>query len=50
MFITGLDTYIVEVSAHALPKFATTGSFRGKTSKNLAFLSYFSEAKLVEYD
>ena len=50
MFISGLNTYILEVSAHALLKIATTGSFRGKKSENLAFLIYFSEAKAVEYD
>ena len=50
MFISRLDTYILEVSAHALLKIATTGSFRGKKSENLAFLIYFSEAKAVEYD
>ena len=53
----GLDTYFLEVSVHALLKVATKRSFRGKKSKNLAFLVYFStylsyssEAKMEEFD
>ena len=41
MFISGLDTYFQEVSAHALLKVAKKGSLRGRKSKNLAFLAYF---------
>ena len=41
MLLLGLDTYFLEVSAHALLKVATKRSFRGKKSKNLAFLGYF---------
>ena len=50
MLLSGLDTYFLEVSAHALLKVATKGSFRGKKSKNLAFLGYFSEVKRKECD
>ena len=46
----GLDTYILEVSAHALPKVGTKASFRGKKSEHLGFFGYFSEAKTEEYD
>ena len=38
-----LDTYFLEVIAHALPQVATKSSFRGKKCRNLAFLGYFSE-------
>ena len=40
-----LDTYFLEVIAHALPQVATKRSFRGKKCRNLAFLGYFSEDK-----
>ena len=51
MLISGLDTYFLEMSAHALLKIATNGSFRGKKkSENLAFLGYLSEAKPEGYD
>ena len=50
MLLCRLDTYFLEVSAHALLKIATKVSFRGKKSKNLAFLGYFSEVKTEEYD
>ena len=46
MFLLGLDTCFLEVSAHSLLKVATKGSFSGK--KNLAFSGYFSEAKTGE--
>ena len=46
MFLLCLDTYFLEVSAHALLKTANKGSFRNE--KNLAFLDYFSEAKTEE--
>ena len=45
MLISGLDTYFLEVSAHALLKVATKGSFRRKKCENLAFLDYFCETK-----
>ena len=45
MLISGLDTYFLDVSAHALVNIATKGYFRGKKFENLAFLGYFSEAK-----
>ena len=55
MLLLGLDTYFLEVSVHALLQVATKRSFRGKKSKNLAFLDYFqaylgysSEAKTEE--
>ena len=41
MLLSGLDTYFLEISAHALLKVATKRSFRGKKSKNLALLDYF---------
>ena len=50
MLISGIDTYFLEASAHALLKIATKCSFRGIKSENLAFLSYFSQAKMEEYD
>ena len=34
MLISGLDTYFLEVSAHALLKVATETSFSGKKSQN----------------
>ena len=45
MLMSGLDTYFLDMSAHALLNMATKGSFRGKKSENLAFLGYFSEGK-----
>ena len=33
MLISGLDTYFLEMSAHALLKIATNGSFRGKKNQ-----------------
>ena len=48
MLMSGLDTYFLEVSAHAFLKVATKGSFRGKKYENLAFLGYFSEAETKE--
>ena len=48
--MSGLDTYILEVSAHALLKVGTKASFRGKKSEHLGFFGYFSEAKTEEYD
>ena len=51
MLMSGLDTYFLEVSAHALLKIATKGSFRGEKSENLAFFRlFYSEAKTEEYD
>ena len=50
MLMSGLDTYFLEVSAHALLKAATKSSFRGKKSENVALLGYFSESKKEEYD
>ena len=40
-----LDTYFLEVIAHALLQVATKSSFRGKKCRNLAFLDHFSEDK-----
>ena len=48
MLMAGSDAYFLEVSAHALLKIATKGSFRGEKWENFAFLGYFSEAE--EYD
>ena len=48
MIMSGLDTYFLEVSVHALLKVATKGSFRGKKCENVAFLGYFSQAKMEE--
>ena len=48
MLMPDLDKYFLEVSAQALLKVATKGSFRGKKSENLVFLYYFSEAKTQE--
>ena len=45
MLLSDLDTYFLDVSAHALLNIATKGSFRGKKFENLAFLGFFSEAK-----
>ena len=50
MLISGLDTYFLEVSAHALLKVAAETSISGKKLENVAFLSYFLEAKTEEYD
>ena len=50
MVMSGLDTYFLEESAHALLKVASKTSFRGKKSENLAFLGYFSVTKTEEYD
>ena len=47
--LSGLDTCFLEVSTHALLKIAAKGSFRGKKSKNLSFLGYFSETETEEY-
>ena len=41
--MSGLDTYFLEVSAHAL--LATRTSFRSKKLGNVAILRYFSDAK-----
>ena len=46
MFLLGLNTYFLEISAPAFLKTATKGSFRNE--KKLAFLGYFSEAKTEE--
>ena len=48
MIMSGLDTYFLEVSVHALLKVATKGSFRGKKYENVAFLGYFSKVKTEE--
>ena len=48
MLMSGLDTYFLEVGAHALLKVATKGSFRGKKYQNLAFSGYFSKSKTEE--
>ena len=45
MFMSGLDKYFQDMSAHALLNIATKVSFRGKRPPNLAFLGYFSEGK-----
>ena len=45
MLVSGLDIYFQDMSEHALLNIVTKGSFRGKKSKNLAFLGYFSEGK-----
>ena len=37
IFMSGLDTYCLNVSAHALLKIASKGCFRVKKCKNLAF-------------
>ena len=50
MFMSGSDTYFLEVSTHALLIAATKSSFRGKKSENLAFLGYISEAQTEEYN
>ena len=46
MPMSGLGSYFLEVSAHALLKGAT----KEKNRKSLAFLGYFSEAKMEDYD
>ena len=43
--MSGLDTFFLAVSAHALLKIVTKGSFGCKKSENLAFLGYFSKQK-----
>ena len=43
--MSGLDTYFLEVSAHALLKAATKSSFRGKKSENLALGYFFLKRK-----
>ena len=48
MVMSGLDTYFLEVTEHALLQVATKGSSRGKKSENLAFLGCFSETKMEE--
>ena len=50
MLTSGLDIYFLEVSADASLKGATKDSFRGKKSKHLAFLGYFSDAKTEEFN
>ena len=45
MLISVLDTYFLELSAHALLKIATETLFSGKKSENLAFLGYFFRSK-----
>ena len=45
MLISGLDTFFLEVRAHALLKVATETSFSGKNSEHLAFLGYFFRSK-----
>ena len=50
MLMSGLETYFLNVSSHALLKIATKGSFRGKKCQNLAFLDYFSVVKTEKYD
>ena len=44
MIISCSATYFLEVGTRILLKVVTKGLFRGKKSKNLAFLTYFSEA------
>ena len=44
--MSGLGSHFLEVSAHALLKGAT----KEKNRKSLAFLGYFSEAKMEDYD
>ena len=46
--MTGLDTCFLKVSAHALLKVATKGSFRGQKSGNLAFLVKSTKKKQPE--
>ena len=46
MPMSGLSSHFLEVSAHALLKGAT----KEKNRKSLAFLGYFSEAKMEDYD
>ena len=48
MLMSELDTYFIEMSAHALLKAAAKSSFRGKKSENLALVGYFPEAKTEE--
>ena len=43
--MSGLDTYFLEMKAHALLKVAIKTLFRSKKLENLAYLGYFSEAK-----
>ena len=43
--MSGLDTYFLEVSAHALLKVGTKASFRGKKSEHLGFLAIFLKRK-----
>ena len=45
MIMSSLDTYILEVSAHALLKVATKSSIRGKKYKHLTFLDYFGQKR-----
>ena len=49
MLICRLDTYFLEVSAHALLE-VPIKSFKGKKYKNLAFLGYFFETKTDRKD
>ena len=48
VIISSLDTYFLEVSADPLMKVGTKASFRGRKYKKLAFLGYFSKAKMEE--
>ena len=50
MVMSGSHTYFLEKIAQALLKVATKGSFRGKKSKNFAFLGYFLEVKREQCD
>ena len=50
MLMSGLDIYFQDISEHVLLNIATKGSFRGKNSKNLAFLGFFSKGKAEQYD
>ena len=45
MLMSGLDTYFLEMQAHALLKVAIKTSFRIKKLENLAYLGCFSEVK-----
>ena len=41
MLMSGLDTYFIEVSAHALLKAATKSSFRGKKNGKFSIFRLF---------
>ena len=47
--MSGLDTYFLDVSAHALLRVATKSSFIDTKSENFTCLGYFSEVKTEEY-